>query len=101
MNGADPGDFERLLDVRIADDFSHVPGLLRTQRVILKRGPLAYKVASILYFGDDSGVKRRQLVVQTWTRVGSGSSYDFEKKAEQHWRCEDAEIEQLAGFLNV
>lgn len=77
------------------------PGLLRTEKVVVKDGPIAYKSASLLTFGNDEtgDVSREELVVQSYRRSQGGWGYDY-TTPEARWRCENEEIRRLQALLN-
>lgn len=77
------------------------PGCFDIQTVVVRRGPRAYKTASLLTFGDkETGeVKNRALQVRTWMAKKVGSGFDF-SEPEQKWYCEGEEVAGLAAFLN-
>jgi hypothetical protein len=77
------------------------PSVLLSEAVAVKNGPRAYKSATILTIGDpETGeVKKREFVVQTYSRSLSGPGYDFHK-AENRWSCEDDEIQIVQELLN-
>jgi hypothetical protein len=88
------------LEYKIKTDFSH-PDLVRLEKVVVKNGPQAYKVAMLRVFGNkDTGeVKRKEFRAQTYLARKAGGGYDF-TKAEQTWHCEDDEIIRLQALLN-
>jgi hypothetical protein len=77
------------------------PGCLRIETVVVKRGPQAYKTASMLTFGDASTgeITKQELRVQSWNSSETGSGFDF-TKTDNAWHCEDNEIGGLAAFLS-
>lgn len=91
---------ENELRLRLRTDLAS-PNLLSIEDVVVKAGPRAWKTAALLTFGDKSTgeVKRRTFVVQTWERSTHGS-YQFEKRAEYRWFCEDEEINAVQALLN-
>ena len=77
------------------------PGLMRTEKVVIKNGPRVYKAASLRWFGDkETGdVSREDLVVASYRRSHDGPGYDF-TRPEAQWSCEDSEIGRLQAILN-
>lgn len=77
------------------------PGLMRTEKVVIKNGPRVYKAASLRWFGDkETGdVSREDLVVASYRRSQDGRGYDF-TRPEAQWSCEDSEIGRLRALLN-
>ena len=74
-----------------------LPGCIGIQTVVLKRGPRAYKTASLLTFGSAGNITKRELRVQTWN-LARGTGYDF-VESRNAWHCEDAEVTDLAAFV--
>ena len=87
------------LKFRLRGEYS-APGLLRTEQVLVKEGPLAYKSATLLTFGDkETGeIRKRELRVQTWRARVEGTGFEFDK-TENAWHCEDEEIDRLTTLL--
>ena len=76
------------------------PNIIAIQDVVVKAGPVAWKTAALLSFGNkETGeVSKRSLRVQTWSRVDK-IRYDFNASADYRWSCEDSEIDALRALL--
>ncbi|NQX22675.1 hypothetical protein [Curtobacterium sp. VKM Ac-2852] len=57
-------------------------GVLSVTHVQVKRGPRAWKTASLFHYGDgDTGeITNEKLTVKTWTRKADNDSYHFEEQ---------------------
>jgi hypothetical protein len=79
---------------------TNVPGLHRSEIVLLKNGPQVYKFASLLYCGrtaDD--ITKTELRFQTSKLVRGPLDSGFERTGDP-WHCENDEIGALRAFLN-
>lgn len=86
------------LKLRLRSEYD-TPGLLHTEQVVVKRGPQAYKTATLLTFGDKvtGEVRKRELRVQTWRAKTGSAGYEFDMTANA-WHCED-EIDRITALL--
>lgn len=77
------------------------PGLLSTEKVVVKNGPRAYKTASLLYWGNEAtgAVRKTELRVQQWDARVDGPGYAFDATPKK-WSCEDDEIKAVQALLN-
>jgi Domain of unknown function (DUF4263) len=77
------------------------PGLLTTQTAMIKRGPQAYKIATLSDYGREPGsVSKRELRLDNYAARRDGPGYDFAKRGPT-WYCENTEIERLRLFLST
>lgn len=92
---------ENELLLRLRTDVAN-PNVLSIQDAIVKAGPRAWKTAALLTFGDKTTgeIKGRTFIVQTWERRTMGSSYEFQKRAEFRWSCDNDEISVVQALLN-
>lgn len=83
------------------DQYDSTPGLMRTEKVVIKNGPRVYKAASLRWFGNEEtgSVSKQDLVVASYKRKQDGRGYDF-TRPEAQWSCEDSEIGRLQALLN-
>ncbi|WP_143202402.1 Shedu anti-phage system protein SduA domain-containing protein [Amycolatopsis sp. CB00013] len=77
------------------------PGCLRIETAVVRKGPQAYKTATLWFFGDsETGeLKKRTLSVQSWNAREGGGGFDFTEKANS-WACDNDEIDALLAFLS-
>jgi len=81
----------------------NIPNCHRAKKSVVKAGPRAYKLASVLEFRDpDTGqVSKRTLTLNTFTfRVTGGIDFAGDKRVG-HWSCDDNEIRRLRAFLEA
>lgn len=92
---------EKELLLRLRTDIAN-PNVLSIQDAVIKNGPRAWKTAALLTIGDRSTgeIKGHTFIVQTWERGTAGSSYQFQKKADYRWSCENDEIKLVQALLN-
>lgn len=85
----------------VANGYSESKRALRPERRC-KKGPRAWKTAALLTIGDRSTgeIKGHRFIVQTWERGTTGSSYQFERKADYRWSCENDEIKLVQALVN-
>lgn len=90
------------LRIRLQSEFSS-PNVVNIQSVQVKRGPRAWKTASLLRLGNRATgeITGTRLVVQTWTRATDYGSYRFEEKAQYRWYCEDEEVNAIRDMLTA
>lgn len=76
-------------------------GCREIRNCVVRAGPVAYKSASLLLFGEEGSdaITKRELRVQSWNAKSSGSGIDF-TKTEHAWHCENEEIDKLLAFLS-
>ncbi|WP_223198926.1 Shedu anti-phage system protein SduA domain-containing protein [Solihabitans fulvus] len=77
-------------------------GCFDIQTVVVKKGPQAYKTATLWLFGNQTTgeIKRRELRVQSWAVKSDGPGFAFDEKPENTWYCEQNEVAAFAAFLN-
>ncbi len=87
------------LQLRLRSEYD-APGLMHTQQVVVKKGPQAYKTATLLTFGDkETGeIRKRELRVQTWRAKSGSGGFEFDK-TENAWHCADEEIDRVTTLL--
>lgn len=79
------------------------PNVHRIENAVLKEGPQAWKVASLLYLGPPgtAEVKQTTLQCRTYPRKKiPEAGYDFLAPTFK-WSCDDGEIDRLKHFLNA
>lgn len=87
------------LEVRIKTGF--LPSnCFDVHTVVVKRGPQAYKTATLRLFGNPvtGEIKKRELRVQSWHVRDDGPGFAFDEKPDT-WYCEQDEIDAFAAFL--
>lgn len=87
------------LEVRIKSD-ALPPGCFDVHTVVVKKGPQAYKTATLRIFGNpETGeIKKRELRVQSWNVRDDGPGFAFDAKPDT-WYCEQGEVDAFAAFL--
>jgi Shedu protein SduA, C-terminal len=75
-------------------------GCFDIQTVVVKKGPQAYKTATLWTFGnpETAEIKKTELRLQSWNAKTNGPGFDFEERPNT-WCCEESEIGALAAFL--
>lgn len=98
---SDPGEIAAALTYRLKNPSWR--GDFPAQVCVVKKGPRAYKSASLMTFVDPATneIRKRELRVQTWNArpAAEGGGYDFTETTNA-WHCEDDEIEAIRAFLN-
>jgi len=96
---ADQAGIVGALELRLRSEYD-APGLMNTEQVVVKKGPQAYKTATLLTFGDkETGeIRKRELRVQTWRAKSGSGGFEFDK-TENAWHCVDEEIDRVTTLL--
>jgi hypothetical protein len=99
----DEQDLEQALLIRVRAENAKNPHQRRSEEAVLRKGPRAYKIALLRYFGppETDEIKKRELRCRTYQRLTMpGGGYDFDEPS-QEWFCEGSEIDGLRAFLNA
>lgn len=95
-------EIEEALLIRVRAETAN-PNIRKARDVVVRRGPKAWKVASLLDFGPPGTeeVSKRTLTCRTFQRKTiPEAGYDFGQPT-QSWFCDDEEIDRLQAFLDA
>lgn len=72
---------------------------LAADTCVIKRGPQVFKTISLMTINDpETGkVKKRELRAHSWKRTRQRDAFI---ETQNHWHCENEEIDMLQAFLN-
>ncbi len=98
----DPPHEDPVLALQLNSDLDQ-QGVLSVTHVQVKRGPRAWKTASLFRYGDDDTgeITNEKLTVKTWIRKSDNDSYNFEEQPKHTWTCEGAEIEAVLALITA